>query len=315
MIRIGTRGSHLALWQARRVREALLQIHPGIEVEITTIESHGDRSQVDASADLGVVGIFTREIERALLDNRVDVAVHSLKDMPTEPPAGLRLAAVLPRDDPRDALVAGCLAGRPQVSGVEALEIVPTGARIGTSSLRRRAELLRMRPDLEVVPVRGNVPTRVDRVLRGDLDGIVLSACGLMRLGLVPEGLALLDAEQMLPAPAQGTIAVQVRAHDEATLAIVAGLDDVHTRTCTEAERSLLRHLGGGCRVPIGALARTHGPAEDVIKLDARVLKPDGSRMLETSEEGPLRDAEEVASTAAARLRSWGARDWLANVG
>jgi hydroxymethylbilane synthase len=311
-VRIGTRGSALALWQAQRVRDLLLQAHPQIAAELVRIDSHGDRSQGQSIADIGVIGIFTREIERALLDQRVDVAVHSLKDMPTEPPPGLVVAAVLQRDDVRDLLVARCLAGAPPMSGAAALARLPAGARIGTSSLRRRAELLRARNDFDVVPLRGNVPTRIAHVEGGELDGVVLSACGLARLGIHVAGAALIEPEIMLPAPAQGTIAVQVREDDTVTRDLVARLDDVETRLCTGAERQLLRALGGGCRVPIGALARVDG---DTLHLVGRVSKPDGSRVLEASESGPRGDSERVVASVAERLLAWGARTWLSTSG
>ena len=307
-VRIGTRGSALALWQAERVRQLLLQAQPQLTAELIRIESHGDRSPENTIADIGVVGIFTREIERALLDRRVDVAVHSLKDMPTEPPPGLVVAAVLERDEVRDLLVAACLAAAPTRSGTAALARLPRGARIGTSSLRRRAELLRARPDLDVAPVRGNVPTRIAQVERGELEGVVLSACGLERLGIQVAGSTLLEPEIMLPAPAQGTIAVQVRADDTATRALVAGLDHAETRLCTDAERQLLRDLGGGCRVPIGALARVDA---DTLQLMARVSKPDGSRVLDAFESGPVHQSTHVVTSVVERLLAWGARSWL----
>ena len=311
LIRVGTRGSRLALWQAERVASSLRSRHPELDVAIVPIESHGDRHDAQAVADLGVVGIFTREIEQALLENRVDVAVHSLKDMPTLAPPGLEVAALLPRDDPRDVLVASALAGHPLSGGVEAIEALPRGARIATSSLRRRAELLRHRPDLQVIELRGNVPTRIGKVERGEVDGVVLSHAGLLRLGLEPSGRVALDPEVMLPAPAQGTIAIQIRSADTATRTRVALLDDRATRVCTTAERYLLAELEGGCRVPLGALARLDN---DQVTLRARIATVDGTQVLDDMVTGPADNIAALAKTLAAALRARGALGILATL-
>ncbi len=311
LIRIGTRGSRLALWQAERVASRLRAHHPELDIAIVPIESHGDRHDTQAVADLETVGIFTREIEQALLENRVDVAVHSLKDMPTLAPPGLEIVALLPRDDPRDVLIASALAGRPLSGGVEALQALPRGARIATSSLRRRAELLRHRPDLQVIELRGNVPTRLAKVERGEVDGVVLSYAGLLRLGLEPPGRVALDPEVMLPAPAQGTIAIQVRSADAATRTRVTPLDDRATRVCTTAERYVLAELEGGCRVPLGALARLDN---DRVTLRARIATVDGTRVLDDTVTGPANDIAMLAKTLAATLRAQGALEILATL-
>jgi len=306
-LRVGTRGSRLALWQAERVAMALRAARPDRAVEIVTIESAGDRHGAQAIADLGVIGIFTREIELALAESRIDVAVHSLKDLPTASPAGLAIAAVLPRDDPRDALVVPALAGNS--SRATDLGALPPKACIATSSLRRRAEVLRHRPDCTVVELRGNVPTRIAKAERGEVDGVVLSQAGLSRLGLAPAGHIVLEPHTMLPAPAQGTIAVQVRAADDATRAWAEGLDDADTRCCTGAERAVLAALRGGCRVPLGVLARIH---DGVLLLHARVSTPDGTRMLEEIATAPRHDAETLAQSVAVALRARGADAILA---
>ncbi len=307
-LRIGTRGSKLALWQAERVA-ALLGAQQ-IASEIVPIASHGDLHG-QAVADLGTVGIFTREIEQALLEERVDVAVHSLKDLPTEAQASLVLAALLPRDDPRDVLVAGALAGRRFESGRAALAALPPRARLATSSLRRQAELLRARGDLRVVELRGNVPTRLAKVERGEVDGVVLSLSGLVRLGLQPEGKVPLEPEVMLPAPAQGTIAVQVRAGDARTRALVSALDDRPTRICTTAERLLLHALEGGCRVPLGALATLSG---ETVTLRARLSAADGTHLLEETASGPAGEIGALAERMAEAFRARGAAAILAGL-
>jgi len=309
-LRIATRGSALARWQAERVAEGLRARHPGLETSLVEIQSHGDAHAEMAVAGLGV-GVFTRAIEAALRDGRADVAVHSLKDLPTEETDGLEIAALLPRDDPRDVLVAGSLAraGVRDGEGAAALAALPRGACIGTSSLRRRAELLRARPDLVVEELRGNVPTRVERVERGEVDGIVLSRAGLVRLGLAPAGAVALDVETMLPAPAQGTIAAQVRSADAGVRELVAALDDGPTRICTACERLLLHALEGGCRVPLGALATLDGKA---LLLRARLLSPDGKRVLEGAETGPASDLGALAIALALGFRTRGAAEILA---
>lgn len=309
-IRIGTRGSALALWQAERVAALLRARHPALDVSIVTIESHGDRDTRSVSA-LGLAGIFTREIEQALLRNTVDLAVHSLKDLPTESPQGLEIAAFLPRDDPRDVLVAPALAerGLADGDGAAALAALPQGARIATSSLRRRAELLRARRDLQVVEMRGNVPTRLDKVERGEVDGIVLSSAGLVRLGLEPRGRVVLDTETMLPAPAQGTIAVQARGDDGASCEIALAIDDRHTRLCTGAERLLLHALEGGCRVPLGALAHLDG---DTLTLRARLQSADGTEVLDETAAANVHTTADLVHRMAQTFRTRGAARILA---
>lgn len=309
-LRIGTRGSRLALWQAERVNAVLRTAHPQLATEIVTIASHGDLHG-QSVADLGTVGIFTREIEQALLDGQVDLAVHSLKDLPTESPTALTIAALLPRDDPRDVLVAGALAGKTVAGGREALAALPPRARIATSSLRRRAELLRARADLQVVELRGNVPTRLAKVERGEVEGVVLSLAGLLRLGLEPPGRVPLEPDLMLSAPAQGTIAVQVRAHDSRTRPLVASLDDYPTRVCTTVERLLMHELEGGCRIPLGALATLAG---NTVTLRARLSDADGRQLLEETATGSANALPALAHQVAETFFSRGAAAILAGL-
>ncbi len=304
-LRIATRGSRLAMWQAERVRDALLALGEDLRCEIVRVRSSGDEKQHQNIADLGTIGIFTREIENTLLDGRAEVAVHSLKDLPTESPEGLEVAALLPRDDPRDVLIAGALVGLGPDEARLAMSALPRAATVGTSSLRRQAEMLRARPDLRVVEVRGNVPTRLAKVENDEIDAILLSAAGLDRLELRPHGAVRMPPEIMLPAPAQGTIAVQVRHDDEATRGIVQRIDDNETRTTTHCERVLLHELRGGCRIPLGALATLDG---DTLRLRARLLTPDGVTVLEGEHRAARDDAESLAARVADELRSQGAQ-------
>jgi hydroxymethylbilane synthase len=265
-LRIGTRSSQLARWQsdwvAARLRER------GVGVEIVEITTRGDVQQSGPVAALGVTGVFTKEIQAALIDDAVDLAVHSLKDLPTEGSPRLRLAAVPPRESPFDAFVS---AGHRQFAKL------PTGARIGTSSLRRRAQLLALRSDLSVLGIRGNVDTRVRKLDAGEFDAIVLAAAGLHRLGLGSRIAQQFDPADFLPAPGQGAMAIECRADDGETLAAVAPLDDDETHRSVAAERAVLARLHGGCSAPIAAFGRMQG-AE--LALDAVVVSPDGARVL-----------------------------------
>lgn len=266
---VGTRGSDLALWQARWVAQRLGG--EGAEVAIEVIRTEGDRAMdADLSAS-GDRGLFTRDIERALLDRRVDLAVHSLKDLPTLMPAGLMIAAVPPRASVHDVLLV-----RPEsVDETQALPVAP-GARIGTGSPRRVAQLVALRPDVVTGPFRGNVPTRVDKARRGDVDAVVLACAGLERLALDASPLVAFDfaPEAFLPAPAQGALGIQARADDAATLARLAALDHAPTRACVEVERDLLRILEAGCHAALGAWARVRDGA---LTLDAGMLVETGA--------------------------------------
>ena len=301
-LRIGTRASALALWQAREVAARIAAQPAAPPVELVHVRTSGDQqSEVPLWQTRGQA-FFTREIDRALLDEEVDVAVHSLKDLPTQLDAGLALAALLPRADPRDVLVSR--------SGT-ALAALPERARIGTSSLRRRAFLARLRPDATLLELRGNVPTRIERLQRGEYDAIVLAAAGLARLGLAQHATEYLAPESFPPAVSQGVIGICVRSEDEATLRWLAALDDCDARLAASAERALLRRLEGGCQVPLGALATVRGES---LTLMACVCALDGSRHLTASatalaaaaEAEPLgvRVAEELLGRGAGELIS-----------
>jgi len=267
-LRIGTRASALALWQARHVAQ-LIDAQPGApRAELRHIRTAGDVQSEVPLWQAGGSAFFTREIDRALLDGAVDAGVHSLKDMPTQLPAGVALAAVLPRADARDALVS---------RGGARLAALPPGARIGTSSLRRRAFLARLRPDAQLLELRGNVPTRIERLQRGDYDAVVLAAAGLARLGLERHVSEYLDPQDLPPAVSQGAIAVCARSGDATTLRWLAALDDAPTRLAVSAERALLAHLQGGCQVPLGGLATF---TDGVLALQASVCALDGSQRL-----------------------------------
>ena len=294
-IRIGTRGSALALWQARHVEERLQRVFPHLHIEIIVLQTRGDLVLDRPLAEIGGKGLFLKEIEEALLRGEVDMAVHSLKDVPWEQPEGLALAAVLERGAPYDAL---CVApGR-----AASISALPERARVGTGSLRRGAQLRAMRPDLEVVPIRGNVPTRLARArAEGDLDAVVLAEAGLRRLDLWGPGMATLAPPGFLPAPAQGAVTVQVREDDATARTWAATLHDVPTALCVRAERACLHAIEGDCHTPFAAYAQRDA---DGIVCHARLLREDGafvehsSRAAFGADEAPL----EVAHALGRRL-------------
>jgi hydroxymethylbilane synthase len=292
VIRVGTRGSTLALVQARAVGAAL-----GGDVETIPMRTEGDRLAEARLAVVGGKGLFVREIEEALLRGEVDVAVHSLKDLPAEPPAGLTLAAFLPREDPRDALVAPAPA---------TLATLPPGARVGTSSPRRRALLLSLRDDLVVEPMRGNVDTRLRKLAAGDWDAIVLAAAGLRRLGLAPPHCTLLDPEAFVPAVGQGIIAVEARVDDRETLAQLARVDDAATRACALAERAYLARLGASCNTPMAAHAHLDG---GTLRMSGVVASEDGRQVLRATGAAPSADAQRLGRSLADTLLDRGAAD------
>jgi hydroxymethylbilane synthase len=289
-VRIGTRGSRLALIQTEWVIERLRRLAPGIGWEPTVVRTTGDRSM---KVKLGS-GVFVKEIQSQLLDGRIHLAVHSLKDLPTETVKGLTLAAIPPRADPRDALVGATLRSlRP-------------GARVGTGSPRRQAQLRRLRPDLEVLPIRGNVPTRVEKARSGELDAVMVAAAGLERLELTPDEVFAPDV--VLPAPGQGALAVQAGLEDEALVELVAGLDDPATRAAVTAERAILREMGGGCMLPVATFGRVR---DGTLVVQAAVTSPDGARQVRVAEEGAASEALQVAARAAGRLLRMGALELL----
>lgn len=265
-IRIGTRGSPLALAQAREVAARLSEAHglPVERFEIVVIRTSGDRIQDRPLSEAGGKGLFTKEIEEALLEARIDLAVHSMKDMPTLLPDGLEIAALLPREDVRDAFISLRFAS---------LSAMPSGARVGTSSLRRSAQISRMRPDLAIVPLRGNVQTRLRKLEAGEADATLLAVAGLHRLGMTDRITAPIPVDDMLPAVAQGAIGIEIRDADGATRALVTAIDDPETSATVSAERAFLGRLEGSCRTPIAALARLENGN---IFLRGEILTPDG---------------------------------------
>lgn len=294
--RIGTRGSPLALAQAREVRSRLMAAHalPEEAFELVVIKTTGDRIQDRSLAEAGGKGLFTKEIEEALLRRDIDLAVHSMKDMPTALPHGLTIAAILPREDVRDAFIS---------LRWPSLSALPEGARIGTSSLRRGAQVRHLRPDLEVVEFRGNVQTRLAKLAQGVADATFLACAGLRRLGQTDRITHPVEVDQMLPAVAQAAIGVEIRADDAETAGLVASLDDLTTALAVETERAFLARLEGSCRTPIAALARLEG---DEIVFTGEILPPDGSISLRTGQRGDIADREALAIDAADELKAKG---------
>ena len=293
-LRIGTRGSALALWQARSIAQALRDAS-GVEPEIVIIKTSGDKFQQTSFSQIGTKGIFIKELEDALLDGRVDLAVHSMKDVPTEMPAGLTIAAIGKREDVRDALLS---------SSGAALASLPQGARVGTSSLRRQSQLLYARRDLRLLELRGNVDTRIEKLKRGDYDAIVLAKAGLDRLDLSGSITEVLPPEVSLPAAGQGAIGIEARAGETETLRFLAPLEDAETRSAVTAERAALAGLGGGCQVPIGAWGRVENGQ---LALDVAVLSPDGMQRMWEKDSGPPEEAEAIGKRIAQKLRESGA--------
>jgi len=308
-LRIGSRGSQLALWQANHI-SALLR-ERGHEVTLEIIKTTGDKITDVALAKVGTKGMFTKEIEEALAENRVDLAVHSLKDLPTELPHGFEIAAITKREDPRDAFCS---------RHYSRIEDLPRGARVGTSSLRRQAQLKAIRPDLDIHPLRGNVDTRLRKLEQGEYDAIILASAGLNRLGKTELIRQIIPAEIMCPAAGQGALGIEIRAGDTSTRALLAFLDDPAARAATTCERALLDKLGGGCQVPIGAFAEVrgskssdHGREEHTtqlaLHLHAIVADPDGSKILRDSREG--NDPEALGREAGVALLARGGDEIL----
>ena len=304
-LRVGTRGSQLALWQADHVVARLKADHAGLGVERVIVRTLGDKRPEAALAEIGGRGIFTREIEDALRRGSIDLAVHSLKDLPTRIAEGLELGAVLIREDPRDALLA---------RGVHGLRELPEGARIGTSSLRRRAQLLGLRADLKVLDLRGNVPTRLQKLERGEYDAIVLARAGLLRLGLAGRIAEVFEPETLLPAVGQGAIGLQIRAGEPRVARLVAALDHEPTRLATAAERALLARLEGGCQVPVAALGELAGRRLTLRGLVADVEGREVLRDREARDVGGEAEARALGEALAERLLRQGAAPILARV-
>ena len=297
-LRIGSRGSQLALWQANHV-SALLQAQ-GHTVEIEIIKTTGDKITEVALSKVGTKGMFTKEIEEALAADQVDLAVHSLKDVPTELQPEFELAAIMKREDPRDAFIS---------TRFDDLRALPNSARIGTSSLRRQCQLKAVRPDVEVLPLRGNVDTRLRKLESGEYDAIILASAGVHRLGLTQHVRSRIPVEWMCPAAGQGALGIEIRRDDQPMRSILSFLDDADARATTACERALLLALGGGCQVPIGAFAeRTNGR----LRLTAIVGRPDGSELLREQAEGA--DPEKLGHQTAEVLLRKGADKILAGI-
>ncbi|MET1415789.1 hydroxymethylbilane synthase [Roseibium sp. HPY-6] len=292
-LRIGTRGSALALAQAHETRDRLMAAHGLADeaFEIVVIKTSGDRIQDRPLSEVGGKGLFTKEIEEALLDKRIDIAVHSSKDMPTHLPDGLALTAFLPREDVRDAFLS------PKATSLNDL---PEGAVIGSSSLRRQAMIKRIRPDIDVVMYRGNLQTRLRKLAEGEVDATLLAAAGLNRLGLEQEITSLLDTNDFLPAVGQGAICIESRENDAATLSMLAAIHDPDTQIRLDAERAFLAVLDGSCRTPIGGLATLDGGR---LHFKGIVLKPDGSEAHEAEETGAVEDAVKIGVSVGEALK------------
>ena len=299
-IRIGTRGSQLARWQSEWVASRLRALHPGLEVELVEIKTRGDRDRNTPLSDLGGTGLFTKEIQRALLDGIVEIAVHSLKDLPTMGPPELILGAVPEREDLADALIA---------PRFETLAALPEGATVGTGSLRRRSQLLHLHPRLKVVPIRGNVETRLNQALEGTLDAVILAEAGVRRLGLDRHVTERLGPPGFLPAVGQGALGLECRASDQETLAFLEPLNHDSTRRAVLAERKALSELEGGCMIPLGAWGRDL--EGDQMALDVAIFSNDGSERIFCSLVGPRNDPESLGSRVAESLRDQGAERLL----
>ena len=297
-LRIGTRGSPLALAQSESVRAALCALHPGLEIELETIRTTGDRFIDRDLSEIGGKGLFTKEIEEALIAGQVDIAVHSMKDVPTWLPAGLGIFCLLEREDPRDVFIS------PVASGLGGLE---PGATVGTASLRRKAQILNSRPDLVVVPLRGNVHTRIEKIERGEADATLLALAGLKRLGIAEGAGTVLATEEMLPAVGQGAIGIECRAEDARVRELIAPLNHAPTVARVTAERAALAALDGSCRTPIAALAEFEGADEGdgagALALKVLIAKPDGSVLFDTRRRGPAAAAEAMGRDAGRELR------------
>ncbi len=299
---IGSRGSKLALWQSNWVKQELERLHPGLVVAVEVIQTTGDKQSEASLTAIAGKGAFTKEIEDAVSDRRIDLAVHSLKDLPTILPDGLHIVAITEREDVRDALVASI------GLAVSSIQDLPKGARVGTSSLRRRAQLLHQRPDLEILELRGNVDTRLRKLDEGQYDAIILAAAGLIRLGLADRITARIPAAEMLSAVGQGALAVESRVDDQRTNLLLEALNHWPTRFAAEAERAVLRELGGGCAVPIAALGLV---TNDRLTLQALVADVNGQQVIRQQMEGSAHQAEELGAQLAEALIAAGARDLL----
>lgn len=295
MIRLATRQSPLAMWQTEHVAAELRRHHPDLDVSFLPLSTRGDEVLDRSLAEIGGKGLFLKELERALLQGEADVAVHSLKDVPAESPPGLQLAVVLPRADWADWWISTDGRGP---------DVMPSGARVGTSSLRRQSQLLRCHPGLSVAPVRGNVQTRLEHLSSGRVDALILAAAGLQRLKLQPGHYVPLVPPEFLPAPGQGVIVTQCRVGDDSVLRLLAPLECPETRDQIEAERAVVAAMGGDCRMPLAALARLHPGG--TLHLQARLCSPDGHRAVEVDLRGLRHSARDLGTQAGEELLAKG---------
>ncbi len=302
-IRIATRESPLALWQAHHVRDRLIALDGSLSVELVPMTTQGDQLLGSPLSAIGGKGLFVKELEQAMLEGRADIAVHSMKDVPAQQPAGLALSAFLDGEDPRDAFVSNTYAS---------LAELPQGAHVGTSSLRRQTQLRALRPDLKISPLRGNVGTRLRKLDEGGYDGILLAAAGLIRLGLSQRIREALDVERFVPAIGQGIVGIECRADDPTTQRRLAGLHDATSATRLMAERALNSRLGGACQVPVAGHARI---SAGELRLQALVGDPQGGRLVRDEIRGPAERAEALGVELAERLLANGARDILQGLG
>ncbi len=298
VLRIGTRGSKLALWQANWVAARLGERWPDIRFEIHVIKTAGDQIQDRPLDQIPVLGVFTKELDNALLAHEIDLAVHSMKDRPTDTPEGIAIAAIPERADPRDAFI-----------GKQAAHLcdLPLNAVVGTGSLRRQAQALAIRPDLTTTALRGNIDTRLRKLAESDsLGGIILALAGVHRLSLEKHVTEILDLPQWLPAPAQGALAITARTGDVEVAEVVSAIEDADTRAAATSERALLARLGGGCHVPVGAYAQVHAQR---ISLSGLIADPDGSHVLRDTVEGPIEQAEALGAQLGKILLERGGAD------
>ncbi len=299
---IGTRGSDLALWQANHVRDLLVQAWPDLDVQVEVVKTKGDKILDVALSKIGDKGLFTKELERTLMDGQVDICVHSMKDMPTVLPDGLKIAAMPQRADARDVLI--------DFKGLS-FDALPVGARVATGSLRRVSQLASLRPDIELCEIRGNVGTRIGKVESGEFDALVLAASGVDRLGLTDGIQQRFSPDTMVPAVGQGAIGIEARSGDDRIARLLEPIKCDRTMRAVSAERHIMRVLEGGCQVPIGAYAREEEGRMDII---AFVGSLDGARIVRAQAQGPVEQSEELAQQAVDDLCAGGAREILEEI-
>ncbi|OGW15764.1 MAG: hydroxymethylbilane synthase [Nitrospinae bacterium RIFCSPLOWO2_12_FULL_47_7] len=301
-IRVGTRGSPLALWQANWIKMQLQVLHKELEVEIVTIKTSGDKIQDSPLAKIGGKGLFVKEIEEALMRGDIDIAVHSMKDVPINLPDGLIIATITQRENPFDALIS---------KDNTKLADLPVNAKVGTGSLRRATQLLNYRPDFQIIPLRGNVETRIKKLISEGLDAVILAAAGLRRLGWSDMITEIIGPAILLPSVGQGAVGIEAREHDTEVLQMIVDLDHEVTHIALDAERAFLRVLGGGCQVPIAAYATL---ADNQLTLNALVGSPDGKQILRSNKIGLSQNAESIGNSLGKELLGLGAGKILAEI-